>query len=132
MHLRICSHTHTTICSLILGSAFYRTRFLGLQDDCVTVAAPRSPPVWILVFGVAACHESSVHSMQSQARAAPVLFQMHSADAISVAAQVHVSRCLYSRRLFSFLFLLPCFFQAFPALLSALTVAAVTMPLPGL
>lgn len=37
--------THTIICSLILSSAFYRTRFLGLQGDRVRAGTPRSPSV---------------------------------------------------------------------------------------
>lgn len=42
------------------------------------------------------------------------------------------SRCLVRRRTFSFLFLLPCFFQGFPTAASVAALAGPTGPLPGL
>lgn len=42
------------------------------------------------------------------------------------------SRCLLSRRTFSFLFLFPCFFQGLPATISDSALPGPTGPLPGL
>lgn len=87
--------THAIIHSLILNSAFYRTKFLGLQDDCVRLGAPRSPCVLILAVWCGCVPQEAGSISQHHGREQLLcLLQVHNADAISTAAQVHVSRCL--------------------------------------
>lgn len=86
----------------------------------------------VLIYLQILLHINSWNHMNCTWGVFPFLLKWSVIKSVLISDQPQASRCLFRRRTFSFLFLLPCFFQGFPSAASDPAFPGPTGPLPGL